>query len=55
MRRVEADEIWSLFCPDEAKGLSDVYGDEYTALYKKYEEEGKARRQIPAREVWPRF
>lgn len=52
MRRVEADEIWSLFCPDEAKGLSDVYGDEYVALYKKYEEEGKARRQIPAREVW---
>ena len=38
MERVEADAEWSLFCPDEAPGLADVYGDEFKALYMKYEE-----------------
>ncbi len=52
MERVEADTEWSLFCPNECPGLQDVHGDEFRALYAKYESEGKARRTIRARELW---
>lgn len=52
MRRVEAGENWSLFCPGKCPGLSDVYGEEYDCLYEKYESEGKASRTLPAREVF---
>jgi len=52
MKRVEEGGNWSLFCPDTAKGLSDVYGDEFEALYTKYEEEGLANATVPAADVW---
>ena len=52
MKRVEEGGNWSLFCPDKAKGLSDVYGEEFEALYTKYEEEGLANATVPATEVW---
>ena len=52
MKRVEEGGNWSLFCPDKAPGLSDVYGDEFEALYTKYEEEGRANATVPATEVW---
>jgi ribonucleoside-diphosphate reductase alpha subunit len=52
MKRVETNEKWSLFCPDKAKGLSDVYGKEFDELYEKYESEGLATKTIPAVEVW---
>jgi ribonucleoside-diphosphate reductase alpha subunit len=52
MKRVEESGNWSLFCPDRAPGLSDVYGDEFEALYTKYEEEGRANATVPAAEVW---
>ena len=52
MKRVEANGVWSLFCPNEAKGLADVYGQEFEDLYEKYEKEGKARRSFPAQELW---
>lgn len=52
MKRVEADQMWTLFCPNEAPGLSDVYGDEFEALYIKYEQEGRGRRSIKARDLW---
>ena len=52
MKRVEQGGTWSLFCPDRAKGLSDVYGEEFEKLYVKYEEEGLANVTIPAAEVW---
>jgi ribonucleoside-diphosphate reductase alpha subunit len=52
MKRVEESGNWSLFCPDRAPGLSDVYGDEFEALYTKYEEEGRANATVPATEVW---
>ena len=42
----------SLFCPNEAKGLPDVWGAEFETLYEKYEQEGKARRTMPAQELW---
>jgi ribonucleoside-diphosphate reductase alpha chain len=52
MKRVKEEGEWSLFCPNEAPGLSDCYGMEFEMLYTKYEEEGRARRTIPARELW---
>jgi ribonucleoside-diphosphate reductase alpha subunit len=52
MERVSRDEDWSLFCPNEAPGLADVYGDEFKALYTKYEAAGLARRTVPARKLW---
>lgn len=52
MKRVEAEGQWSLFCPNEAPGLADCYGTEFEMLYTRYEQEGKARKTIPARELW---
>jgi ribonucleoside-diphosphate reductase alpha subunit len=52
MKRVENGENWSLFCPNKARGLSDVYGDEFEALYEKYEKEGLAEATIPALDIW---
>jgi len=52
MKRVESGGNWSLFCPDTAKGLSDVYGKEFEDLYEKYEAEGLAKKVVPASEVW---
>lgn len=52
MERVEEDGQWSLFCPNEAPGLHDCYGDEFKKLYTKYEKEGIARKTINARDLW---
>jgi len=52
MKRVEEGGNWSLFCPDKAPGLSDCYGEEFEALYTKYEEEGLANTTVPAADVW---
>ncbi|AFK02515.1 ribonucleoside-diphosphate reductase, alpha subunit [Emticicia oligotrophica DSM 17448] len=52
MKRVEANDTWSLFCPNEAPGLSDCYGEEFEKLYEKYELEGKARKTIKAQDLW---
>jgi ribonucleoside-diphosphate reductase alpha chain len=52
MKRVEADGEWSLFCPNEAPGLSDCHGEAFETLYEKYEAEGRARKTIKAQELW---
>lgn len=52
MTRVENNEMWSLFCPNEAPGLADVYGEEFEKLYEKYEKEGRYRRQVKAQDLW---
>lgn len=52
MKRLERNEPWSLFCPDEAPGLSDVYGDEFETLYTHYETRGLARAQVPIQRLW---
>lgn len=52
MKRVEANEDWTLLCPNECPGLSDVYGDEFERLYEKYEKEGKGRQTIKAQDLW---
>jgi len=52
MKRVEANGEWSLFCPNEAPGLSDCFGAEFESLYTKYEADGKARKTIKAQDLW---
>lgn len=52
MQRVETNEEWSLFCPHEAPGLSDCWGEAFDQLYIKYETEGKAREKVKAQELW---
>lgn len=52
MERVKHNKKWSLMCPDECPGLSDVYGDKFVELYEKYESEGKIRKSIDARDLW---
>lgn len=52
MKRIENNEMWSLFCPNEAPGLADCWGEDFERLYEKYEKEGKARRQVKAQDLW---
>ncbi|MEV4111488.1 ribonucleoside-diphosphate reductase subunit alpha [Nonomuraea sp. NPDC049695] len=55
MRRVEADEVWSLFDPKEVPDLTDLYGEAFTAAYRAYEAAGRYVRQIPARTLYGRM
>lgn len=50
--RVKDGKKWSLFDPNTAPGLNEVFGDEYVKLYEKYEEEGRAVQVLPAQKVW---
>jgi ribonucleoside-diphosphate reductase alpha subunit len=52
MERVKTDGTWTLMCPDECPGLADVCGDEFATLYTKYEQSGKGRKTIKARDIW---
>lgn len=52
MKRIEANEDWSLFCPQEAPGLADCCGEAFEKLYEKYEREGRARETVKAQELW---
>jgi len=52
MKRVKENGMWSLFCPNEAPGLADVWGEKFEELYEKYEAEGRARKKIRAQELW---
>lgn len=52
MRRVEENGEWSLFCPDESPGLSDVWGEKFDELYLKYEKEGRAKKKVSAQKLW---
>jgi len=55
MKRVEEDTTWTLMCPNECPDLCDVYGEEFDALYLKYESAGKGRKTIRARELWEKI
>jgi len=52
MEKVEQDSEWCLFCPDKCPGLSDCYGEEFNALYNKYESDGKMNKRVKARDIW---
>jgi ribonucleoside-diphosphate reductase alpha chain len=55
MKRVQEDAHWTLMCPNECPGLYDVYGEEFEKLYISYEERGKGRKTIKARELWEKI
>ena len=52
MERMKTDGNWTLMCPDECPGLADVYGKDFEELYSKYENEGKGRKTMKARDLW---
>jgi len=52
MKRVKADQEWSLMCPDECPGLHEVWGEKFEELYEKYEREGRARKKVKAQKLW---
>lgn len=52
MQRVEEEGDWSLFCPHDAPGLAECWGAEFEALYTRYEQEGRARKVVKARDLW---
>jgi ribonucleoside-diphosphate reductase alpha subunit len=52
MKRVEANGEWSLFCPNEAPGLADCWGEEFETLYEGYEAKNKQRKTIKAQSLW---
>ncbi len=55
MKRVQEDGDWTLMCPNECPGLFDCHGDEFEALYEKYEADNKGRKTIKARELWEKI
>ena len=52
MKRVETNADWSLFCPNEAPGLQECYGEEFEKLYEQYEQEGRALKTVKAQDLW---
>lgn len=52
MKRVEANEEWSLMCPHECPGLHELWGEDFEKLYAKYEAEGRYLRKIKAQDLW---
>lgn len=55
MKRVEEDAHWTLMCPNECPGLFDTYGEEFEKLYVGYENSGKGRKTVKARDVWEKI
>lgn len=55
MKRVEEDSTWTLMCPNECPNLYNIHGEEFEALYEKYEAEGKGRKTVKARELWEKI
>jgi ribonucleoside-diphosphate reductase alpha chain len=60
LRRVEADGDWTLFSPDEAPDLHDLYGTAFADRYREYEaaaDRGEIRvfRRVRAVDLWRRM
>ena len=52
MKRVRDNGEWTLFCPNEAKGLYECHGEQFEKLYQAYEEQGKGRKTLKAHKLW---
>lgn len=52
MKRVEENGDWSLFCPNEAPGLDNCWGEKFEQLYTQYEQEGRAKNVVKAQHLW---
>lgn len=55
MRRVAADEQWSLFDPHDVPELPDLYGEAFDAAYVQAEARGQARKTLRARDLYARM
>jgi ribonucleoside-diphosphate reductase alpha chain len=55
MRRVEADEMWSLIDPDAVPELPDLWGEAFEAAYRAAEAEGRHVRQVKARDLYAKM
>ena len=55
MKRVQEDGQWTLMCPNECPGLPDTHSEEFEKLYTQYEQDGKGRKTIKARELWEKI
>lgn len=55
MRRVAADQDWSLFSPADVPDLVDLWGEEFDAAYRGAEAAGLAKKTLPARELYGRM
>src|SRR5690348_6394285 len=55
MRRVEADEMWSLIDPDQVPELPDLWGTEFDAAYRAAEAKGRYVRRVKARDLYARM
>lgn len=55
MKRVEANEDWTLMCPNECPGLFSNHSEEFEKLYLKYEAEDKGRKTVKARDLWEKI
>ena len=55
MRRVEADDVWSLFDPKVVPHFPDLVGEAFEAAYGKAEQDGLFTRQLRARELYSRM
>ncbi len=55
MKRVEANENWTLMCPNECPGLFTNHSEEFEKLYLGYEAAGKGRKTVRARELWEKI
>lgn len=55
MTRVEANEDWTLMCPNECPGLFTTHSEEFETLYTQYEFQDKGRKTIKARELWEKI
>ncbi|MCB0342657.1 MAG: ribonucleoside-diphosphate reductase subunit alpha [Pseudobdellovibrionaceae bacterium] len=55
MRRVEGDDMWSLFDPKELPELTDLYGDDFERAYMQAEKDGRFKKQVKARDLYSRM
>jgi ribonucleoside-diphosphate reductase alpha chain len=55
LRRVEADELWSLIDPSDVPELVDLWGDDFDLAYRAAEQAGRAVRQVPARDLFSKM
>lgn len=52
MKRIEANQDWTLMCPNECPDLANVWGEKFEELYTSYEKNGKGRKTISAQKLW---
>ena len=55
MKRVEKDELWSLFDPKDVPEFVDTFGEEFESLYLEAEEKELYKKQVSSRELYAKM